>query len=586
MALAAILILLAISQLQSNASAFHSATSEDTSAISVGSLSDFTFNAESVCKGNESRCPPWSYCDELDGTCKCLNSSNDVFKCDSVKNSSYILSCYCATYDAVTDITVVGVCLYNCDFMGKNEYDIDVDYGLVPDNVSELNKAMCGSYQRTGILCGRCMNGTYLRTYSYDMSCIKCGNSVLNWLKYIVVAYVPLTIFFFIVIIFRINIPSSQVHGFVLFSQILSSPIFARTILFYLREGKNTLPYKFMQLFGTLYGIWNLDFFRLLDINICFEVSPLTTLSLDFFVAVYPLVLVVLAYITTLAHDRDFRPVVLLLKPFKTLFSLFRSNLDIRTSSVDAFATFMFLSNVKLLCVCFDLLAPVQVCDVSRRNSCHWAVFYDATVPYFSHQHIPYAVSALLVLFVFVMLPILIGITYSSKMFHKYKSLIPWRWQIGLHVFIDSFQGCYKDGTEPGCRDCRWFSSMTFGVRFLIFGVYSAVILSTFLPYCIMILTLTTCAVILVDPYKRQFQHFTKHQVIFLLFLACTITCAQGLDYNGSVITEFYVVVIVIGVIHLVYMCMLIVMWIVRQSKFLLKCKHHVTTRAQYNVLL
>ena len=22
---------------------------------------------------------------------------------------------------------------------------------------------------------------------------------------------------------------------------------------------------------------------------------------------------------------------------------------------------------------------------------------------------------------------------------------------------LDSFQGCYKDGTEPGTFDCRWF---------------------------------------------------------------------------------------------------------------------------------
>ncbi len=34
------------------------------------------------------------------------------------------------------------------------------------------------------------------------------------------------------------------------------------------------------------------------------------------------------------------------------------------------------------------------------------------------------------------------------------------------NIFMDSFQGCYKDGTEPGTRDCRWFASVFFLARF------------------------------------------------------------------------------------------------------------------------
>ena len=107
------------------------------------------------------------------------------------------MSCYCATYDGNLDITEVGMCLYNCDFMGKAQDNIDVDYGLVTSNVSELNDAMCGRYQRTGTLCGKCKSGTHMRAYSYDMSCIKCGGRILNLVKYIFVAYVPLTLLCF-----------------------------------------------------------------------------------------------------------------------------------------------------------------------------------------------------------------------------------------------------------------------------------------------------------------------------------------------------------------------------------------------------
>ena len=535
-------------------------------------LSNFTSVAlyspsKYLCVGNQSiQCPSWAYCDKRDGTCKCSRKSTDAIICDPEENHGFILSCYCLTHNQVMDTTDIGICLYNCDYVGKNKYkfNINVDISLLPYNKSSLDYAMCGKYNRTGILCGKCINNTYLQTYSYDMSCISCRNSFSNWIKYFIVAYVPLTLFCIAVMMLRINIPSSQIQGFVLFSQILSSPNFVRVALIYLGESRNSVFFKMIQLFGTLYGIWNLDFFRLLTLNICFEVSPLTVLSLDFFVAVYPLLLIIL----TLLYDSNFKPVVKISKPFKAIFSLFVRNWDIKTSTIDAFATFIFLSNVKFLSVCFDLLVPVQVCDTSGNGSCKWAVFYDAMVPYLSHVHLPYAVLAMFVLLLLVIGPILILIIYPFLVCQKCLVLIPRRWQLALHAFVDSIQGSYKDGTGPGTRDCRWFSAVPFLVRFIIFSVYGAVVLSPFIIYSIMILVFTATLIILVDPYKPQFKHYSNHLIVFILFLACTITCAEGLNYSSSVIALFFVVACIIGLLHLLYISILILNWIISHRKF------------------
>ena len=523
-------------------------------------------SSKSFCVSNQPiQCPLWAYCDNTDGTCKWKNT--DAIVMDLEGNHTFILSCYCLTNNAVMNTTEVGLCLYNCDYMGKSKSEIYLDYSLLSYNYSSLDYTMCGKYNRTGTLCGKCINNTFMQVYSYNMSCISCGSSFSNWIKYIVIVYIPLTLFCAVIMMLRINIPSSQIQGYVFFCQILSCPIFARTIFIYLGVRENSGHFKMAQLLGTLYGIWNLDFFRLLNLGICFQVNPLTNLSLDFAVAVYPLLLIVLTYVLTLLHDSNFRPVVKISKPFKAIFSIFVTNWDIKTSTIDAFATFLYLSNVKFLSVCFDLLVPVQVCDTSGNGSCKWAVFYDATVPYLSHVHLPYAILAMFVLLLFVIGPILILIIYPFLVCQKCLVLIPRRWQLALYVFVDSYQGCYKDGTEPGTRDCRWFSAVPFLVRFIIFSVYGAVILSPFLAYCIVILVFTAALIIIVDPYKPQFKNYSNHLIVFILFLACTVTCALGMKCTSYVKTILFMVTCVIGLLNLFYISILILNWIISHRK-------------------
>ena len=517
-----------------------------------------------TCLKNQSfHCPPWSYCDEVDETCKCFRNNEHVFICDSHGNRPYILSCYCLTYNDRLNTTEVGMCLCNCDFLGRNKH---TSYRELPSDMDALNDAMCGIYNRTGALCGKCKNNTYLRAYSYDLSCISCTNSFSSWLKYFAVAYIPLTFFYIIVLMFKINIPSSQIQGYVFCSQILMSPIFCRAIFLYLRRESYYL--KFVQFFGVLHGIWNLDFLRCLNFNICFQASPLTLLSLDFVVALYPLALITVTYFIIHAHDSNLKLIVMMLKPFKAAFSIFKSNWDVRTSTIDAFITFMFLSNMKLLCVSFDLLVPVKVCDTSNNGRCKFAVFYDASISYFGHEHSFHAILAILVFVMFFIFPVLTLLLYPIKFYQKCLTLMPQRWQILIHVFVESFQGCYKDGTEPGTRGCRWFSAVPFLVRFIIFVTYASIVLFSYVAIFVIVLVLTAILLIIVDPYKAEFKHFSTYFVVFILFLASSVTCVEGLNYSVLVMRSAYVLVCLIGLLQLAYVSILILHWINHHRKF------------------
>ena len=144
-------------------------------------------------------------------------------------------------------------------------------------------------------------------------------------------------------------------------------------------------------------------------------------------------------------------------------------------------------------------------------------------------------------------------------------TLLPQQWQIFLHTFVDSFQGCYKDGTEPGTRDCRWFSAMPFILRFLIFTVYTTM-LSVAYPFAAIVFTLTTLSLIVVNPYKKRFEWHSTQLSIFMLFLSCISVCQCGIDYctfNANLQTFFSGLMCTFGFLQIVYSFILILHWII-----------------------
>ena len=71
-----------------------------------------------------------------------------------------------------------------------------------------------------------------------------------------------------------------------------------------------------MKFIATVYGIWNLDFFRAVVPPICLPLSTVQVIALDYLVAVYPLLLLVCIFGLVTAHDRGLRPLVTLCRPF------------------------------------------------------------------------------------------------------------------------------------------------------------------------------------------------------------------------------------------------------------------------------
>ena len=140
----------------------------------------------------------------------------DVVHCKENQSTISLVPCYCMSYNKNGDGVVMGACPFLC---GNYWYmDIDADTNLT---------TLCDKHihqNRQGQLCGQCKDNHSPSPYSYQLKCAHCSHYKHNWVRYLVMAYGPLTIFFFMVIIFRLNALSASMNAIIFFSQIFSSP--------------------------------------------------------------------------------------------------------------------------------------------------------------------------------------------------------------------------------------------------------------------------------------------------------------------------------------------------------------------------
>ena len=519
------------------------------------------------CSERGTLCPPWFAC-ATTGKCKCGPPiRHGGIKCSEKIMRSAVLNCHCVTYDEIEAKTFAGLCFYNCERPVLSKVLENVYHGL-PENISDLNNYMCGRFNRDGVLCGECIKGLSPFVLSYNLSCVNCPNSHLNWLKFIVVGFIPLTIFYFVMIFFNIKVTSSHMHGYVLFSQAVSTPAFVR-ILLLSTEG---VPFvsKLVKFVEPFFSSWNLDFFRSTVPDICLNTDTLQAFALDYCVAVYPLVLITISYLMIELHDSNVRLVVYIWKPFRFFFKLFQHNWDVRTSIIDSFATFFLLSYVKVLSVSTDLLVYIPVIELPSRKV-QYRLYYSSTVNLFNSYHVLYAALAVSFIVFFIAIPTLVLVLYPFRFFQKCLSYYQMRWHF-LHAFVDSFQGYYKDGTEAMTWDFRCFSAYGLFLRILICIIFVLTLSSMYFVYTVIILVSMIILLLNFNPYKEVVKHYTVIDAFFMIFLSIlyisilgvNVVDIQAKNYKIS----FLIMSILATIVPVIYISVIALHWIYSRRKW------------------
>ena len=220
-------------------------------------------------------CPTWTHPSPSQDHCECTSTSLEVLCTTSTCNRTEVAVAlgHCMTLDVHQRTEVVGPCLFTYGMPHT-----DLLYFVVPSHPSELDTAVCGFTNRTGQLCGQCVNGTSPPVYSYCLQCVNCTTS--NWVRFLTVSLLPTTVFFLGAVAFRLRATAPHMNGYILICQIVASPPILRLIVYantcHVYSGGTDYWYMMGELYISFLGIWNLDFFRIMYSPFCLHPNAST----------------------------------------------------------------------------------------------------------------------------------------------------------------------------------------------------------------------------------------------------------------------------------------------------------------------
>ena len=489
-------------------------------------------------------CPPWFFYNSTAKQCECYSSpsTDQAVKC--TKKEALLKLGYCMTYEEESASFHVGL----CNNIQVSRLNVTTDnYIRLPSNVSNLNDYMCEPMNRKGRICSQCVEGFGLAVFSVEQECVSCMGAWYGIPLYLFIEFVPITIFYFIVMFFHINVTSAPMIAFVFYSQIAISSFshISNKLIF-----NTTVTYQFLRVLASLYGIWNLDFFRLLIPPFCVSphIKPIHVTFLNFISAVYPLCLIAISWIFIHLYSRSFKPIVWIRNKMKQIINFcncFKVSPNSTNTITDVFATFFLLSYAKLMYISLRSLffrnsLSLMITNVSLQRTLH--VVSDPTMKYFGTEHLPFAIISLFI-FLSAVLPIPILLTlYPFRRIRLIFFKCPIcnsRTITAINIFVERFYSCYRDSTgDEGGRDMRFLVSIYFFPRLLIHSLTIDKIPPN-VGFSILVFVYMACSTLiaLAQPYKKKYMNIADALILLnLALLSLTLAQLSSNQPNTSIV--------------------------------------------------
>ena len=479
-------------------------------------------------------CGPWHY--QSDEKCQCYRRDGvpvDWIRCTN--ESALLLFGHCMTYEKGEGTSVSG-CLY-FQVEGHKVSDSEPGYIELSNNISELNDYMCGPMNRKGFLCRECIDGFGPSFTSLGYECSNCTNTYGIPL-YLLIEFVPLTVFYLVILVFQVNLTTSPMTCFIYYSHLVIAVTSIRQnsalnkVLF---EPSNSLEAKKIKFaLISVYGMWNLDIFRYAVPP--FRISSKLTLAhitiLGYISVVYPLCLIIITWICVEIHGRNFRPLVLLWRPLHRFFVQLRRGWDTKSDIIDVFCTFLLLSYSKLVYQSLNLIWCQKLMKLNESGILQ-SLYVTQSDPYLACGHTKSILFTVLVSIILLLsiLPPLLLILYPIKCFRTCLS----RCRLDLaviNIFVEKFHCCYRDGLDGG-RDMRSCSGFYFLLRF--FAPLAAYIPYksrhiTIISFTNVMYTALAISTALIKPYKKGYMNISDTLVLSLIAILCHLITSGGYD--------------------------------------------------------
>ena len=513
---------------------------------------------------NDTICPPWFFYNESIGQCQCFESLNVDVRCTS--EGALLRFGRCMTYQEG-----IGTAVGSCAYYRVDSFLDNVTEGLfitLPSNVIQLNDYMCQPLNRKGYQCNECFDGFGVSLTSLGYQCSNCSGIWYGVPLYLLLEFVPVTIFYVIILVYRVNVTSAPMTSFVMFSQLIfysfTQSVESQSV--FRTQLANRQQFDLLNVVIALYGIWNLDFFRHVIPPFC--VSPniklIHAFFLDYVVAFYPLCLITLTWIWIELVSRRHKPLVWICANMRRCCFGANWKWDKKRTVIDVFATFLLLSYTKILLISLTIIAPTRVRFLSPiGNSSQMSKSLDLSIGYFSQEHLPFAIPAIFIFVLFVILPAMVLALYPLKAFQRLLRKIKLfkHQRAALHLFVEKFYSSYRDGLDGG-KDMRSLASLYFFLRFVLIifhqssleliglsgaGVGDAQVVAIFLR--VMSTGAVAVFIITVRPYKETYANILDTLILSTMALLTSFPVVYLFairDVNSQVGRVFFYTSIII----------------------------------------
>ena len=448
---------------------------------------------------------------------------NTTQQCECILNSSppEVADGVCVTFSGQKGLYYTGKCPF-----GHSGNRTDRMHSELPCDPDKLNDMMCGPYNRKGLLCGRCIDGYGPSVYSYDLKCADCSKLSTGYAVtlYLLIDFIPVALFFICMVIFRLNITSGPMLGYVLFNQYYVNWLKGSYFIYdYMQSHVSGSLKVLLHVSVVLSEVWNMNFLKSIIPPFCIgeKLTSIQVQTLSLVTVMYPVVLVIVTCILMELHARNYRIIHIVWRPFS--FILSKINITTVTSDavVHAFASFILLSNINVFTTWGYVVDNISV----HRNdgTLYKKVLYiDPTVESFTQKHIEYFLIATVPFSLLVLIPSFLLLIYPTRIYRYLSRCLSARKRLAITAFAEALNHCFKDGLN-GTRDYRALAGITTVVTILFYLMKCILLQVGYASHFIslLIVLLYSCLVSYVKPCKTSIANFSLsfHSLMIEIFV-------------------------------------------------------------------
>lgn len=406
-----------------------------------------------VATSNDS-CPTWFYYSNTTQQCECGTYLGQKIRCHRYQFKVEISDGVCVTFSGKTSLYYAGHCSLRYRHNRTNRM-----YSELPADPDQLNSLMCNPYNRKGLLCGECIDGYGPTAYSFDKTCANCSKLSTRFAVslYLLLELITITLFFFGMVIFQLNITAGPMLGYLLFCQLyviwvqrhiyihdyILSPQYTSTFL-------STLFHCSL----TLSELWTLRFLWTVIPSFC--ISPnLTDIHIQILglvAAVYLIVHVISTSFLMELYKRNYRIIRILWHPFGIILKKIKPTHETTNVVVRTLAVFILLSASNLTVNVSSIFEVVPVVRSTDASVYKMVLYSDPSGNYNNRTWFNFLTVVPFVLLVLV--PSLLLCVYPTRIYRYLVRSLSARKRLVLSSFVGTLHNCFKNGSN-GTRDYR-----------------------------------------------------------------------------------------------------------------------------------